>query len=318
MLTIFCSPKPFKNEAEWNQRNALRSWKAIHPEVEIFIFGSPTGAAEAAAEVDAALVPEIESSPSGAPSFNAMEKYVSRHGRHDLQLYVNCDILLNATMAIAMKACLHRFGKFMMVGERLDLVRGVSVDVRNPGWLDSLTPIVRDGQLVSHGPTGVDYFGFPRGLWADLPLVYMGRSLCDQALLHYCLKKHLPLIDASQSVVAVHQFHDYSHVQGGRQEVFQGEDRVRMEREHQLHHSLPTITDAGWKIGEDGRISRGRQRLFRRWELTLRYQYRLNNVAYFFRALQYLRGKQNLQPDPIPTNRTIASWSRFSEVRLAN
>ena len=44
MLTIFCSPKPFVGVAEWNQLNAFRSWRSIHPSVEILIFGAVSGA----------------------------------------------------------------------------------------------------------------------------------------------------------------------------------------------------------------------------------------------------------------------------------
>jgi hypothetical protein len=311
MLTIFCSPKPFINEADWNQRNALRSWKAIHPDVEIFIFCAPSGAAEAAAGINAVLVPEIECSPSGAPSFNAMEKYVSNYGRHDLQVYVNCDILLNTTFLKAMLASHNRFGRFLMIGERLDLAKGAIVDIRNPGYLDYLAPMTKKGQLTSHGPTGVDYFGFIRGMWEDLPQVYMGRALCDQALLHYCLNQKIPIIDSTQSVMAVHQYHDYAHVKGGKQEVFRGADWALMTREHQLGHSLPTITDADWRFGENGNIIPGRRRKLRHWELVLRYRYKLNNIAIIFRALQYLGGKKNLQPKNIPINDILVSWGRF-------
>jgi hypothetical protein len=313
MLTLFCSPKPFTREADWNQRNAMRSWKAIHPDVDIFVFGAPFGTAEAAAEINAVLVPEIECSPSGAPSFNAMERFVAKHGRHDFQVYVNCDILLNATLIKAMLASFNCFRRFLMVGERLDVAQGITIDARRPDWLASLEPLAKNGQLSTHGPTGVDYFGFVRGMWDDLPLVYMGRALCDQALLHYCLKRHTSIIDSTQAVVAIHQFHDYMHIQGGKQEVFFGKDRATMAREHQLSHSVPIITDADWIFGDHGNIVKGRRRKLRQWELVLRYQYRLNYFSLFLRALQYLGGKKNLYPKNIPINDVLGSWCRFLE-----
>jgi hypothetical protein len=291
----------------------MRSWRAIHSDVEIFVFGAPIGAAQAANEMNAMLVPDVESSPSGAPSFNAMQMYASKHGRYDLQVYVNCDILLNATLVKAMLASRNRFGKFLIVGERLDLAQDVTIDVRNPDWINLLEPMSKDGQLFPHGPTGVDYFGFVRGMWVDLPPVYMGRALCDQALLHYCLKRQIPIIDSSQAAMAIHQFHDYKHVQGGKQEVFFGEDRAFMGREHRLSHSLPIITDADYRFGEEGNIIQGRRRWLRHWELVLRYRYHLNYTAFFLRALQYLGGKRNLQPKKIPMHDILASWYRLSE-----
>lgn len=178
MLTIFCSPKPFIGETAWNQLNAFRSWRTIYPELEIFVFGAQEGAKEAAAEVKALLVPEIECSASGAPSFNAMASYVRRHGRFDLQVYVNCDILLNVTLIKAMVTAHQQFGEFLLVGERLDLKQGARVDVREAGWEESLPPLTKEGQLSSHGPTGADYFGFVRGMWNNLPPVFMGDVLC--------------------------------------------------------------------------------------------------------------------------------------------
>lgn len=308
MLTIFCSPKPFKDETDWNQRNAMRSWKAIHRDVEIFIFGAPPGAVEATAEVNAVLVPEVECSPSGAPSFNAMEMYVSEHGKHDLQLYVNSDILLDVSMVKAMLTSYSHFEKFLLIGERCDLPQGITIDVRNPAWIDFLPPMAKNKQLVLHGPTGVDYFGFVRGMWADLGQVYMGRALCDQALLHYCLNQEVPIIDSTQVVVAVHQFHDYMHVQGGKQEVFFGYDRDTMAREHQLAHSLPIITDANWRFRKEGIIIQNRRRRLRHWELVLRYRYRLKYLAHFLRVLQYLGGKKNLNPKTISINDLLDSW----------
>src|SRR5713226_719892 len=50
MLTIFSTPKPFRGHIGITQRNALRSWTLLHPEVEIILFGDEAGAAEVCAE----------------------------------------------------------------------------------------------------------------------------------------------------------------------------------------------------------------------------------------------------------------------------
>lgn len=298
MLTLLCSPKSFVDESAWNQLNALRSWRAIHPDAEIIIFGAPQGATEAAADVGATLVTEFATSPSGAPSFNAMVAHAEQYGRHDLIVYANCDILLNTTMLRAMQALRQRFETFLLVGERLDLAEGVAVDVRQPNWTDHLSALVSEGKLTAHGPTGADYFGFVRGMWADLPPVFMGRAMCDQALLHYCLRKRLPLIDGTLAVVNVHQYHGYSHVAGGREQVFRGNDREDMAKAHGLRHSLPTVADAGWRIIRDGTLEpdRIRRSLLRRVELGARYKLGLDMVANVLRGMQYLSGKAGVIP----------------------
>ena len=46
MLTIFSTPKPFQGHIGVIQRNAIGSWKQLHPDVEIVLFGDDEGAAE--------------------------------------------------------------------------------------------------------------------------------------------------------------------------------------------------------------------------------------------------------------------------------
>jgi hypothetical protein len=311
MITILCSPKPFINEAAWNQINALRSWRAIGQNIEIIVFGAVQGASEAAAEVNADFVPEIETSSTGAPSFNFMANYASERSRNNLLVYVNCDILLNSSIVKAMESASNRFNRFLLVGERLDLAQGIIINVCQPNWAENLTSLAGKKQLLPHGPTGVDYFGFIRNMWDDLPPVYMGRAMCDQALLHYCLGQRIPVLDASLAVTAVHQFHDYSHIQGGKQEVFRGKDLADMKRIHKLGRSLPTVPDADWSFNGKGIIAEGRLRRLRKEELILRYRYRLSTLAMVLRALQYLGGGKNLQPSPHAIKMILESWNYF-------
>ena len=310
MLTILCSPKPFVGEAARNQLNAMRSWRAIDPDVEIIIFGVPQGAAEAAAETGSVLVPEIACSPSGAPSFNAMVEYAWQHGRHDQQAYVNADILLDESILRAVQMARLRFETSLLVGERVDLVQGTSIDAQRSGWIEELLLLAETGRLTAHGPTGVDYFAFIRGMWSDLPPVFMGRAMCDQALLHYCLRQSIPVIDATLAVVAVHQYHDYQHVRGGSQEVFSGEDRNLMAREHGLHHGLPTVADADWRFADNGAIepNRYRRRLLRRMELHLRYHIKLGTAAMALRTLQYVGGREAVQPCAVSLPTILHAW----------
>ncbi len=308
MITILCTPKPFLKEAAWNQINALRSWRAIDQNIEIIIFGSAPGAAEAAAEVNAEFVPEIESSSTGAPSFNSMIKHAAVYGKYDLQVYVNCDILLNHRLLKAMQIGYEKFGPFLLVGERLDLQQDSKIDVRNLSWAESLASLAKEGQLISHGPTGADYFGFTRDMWDDLPPVYMGRAMCDQALLHYCLSQRIPVLDATLALTAVHQFHDYSHVRGGVQEAFEGEDRARMKRMHGLNYSLPTMSDANWMFSEKNILIAKKQHFLREIELMFRYRYGLHRIALVWRVLQYIVDREKVLPQKKDVNMILNAW----------
>ncbi len=51
MLTIFATAKPFRGHTAVIQRNALQSWKALHPDIEVILFGDDSGAAQAEQEL---------------------------------------------------------------------------------------------------------------------------------------------------------------------------------------------------------------------------------------------------------------------------
>jgi hypothetical protein len=278
--------------------------------VEIIIFGAPPGAAEAATEVNATLVPKIHTSPSGAPSFNAMVAYVSESGTYDMIVYANCDILLNSTLLNAMLTARDQLTRFLLVGECLNLSQVSILDACAPNWIDCLRSFAASGGLSARGPVAIDYFGFRRDMWEHLAPVFMGRALCDQALLHHCLRFGIPIIDASRAVMALHQFHNYSHVRGGSQEVHSGEDWANMRRVHNLYHSVPTIADADLSLCEDGQIipARCRGSILRHMELALRYKFSLNNISLILRALQYVRGKSAVVRDTLPTGLILSSW----------
>ena len=45
MLTFFTTAKPFRGHNAIIQRNALKSWTLLRPDVEVILFGDDEGAA---------------------------------------------------------------------------------------------------------------------------------------------------------------------------------------------------------------------------------------------------------------------------------
>src|SRR5262249_19151083 len=58
--TFFATAKPFEGHSGIIQRNALKSWMLLHPNVEVILFGDDKGAAEIAAELGLRHVPFVE------------------------------------------------------------------------------------------------------------------------------------------------------------------------------------------------------------------------------------------------------------------
>lgn len=51
MLTLFTKAKPFTGRSAVIQRNALQSWRLLHPDLEVILFGDDAGAAKVCREL---------------------------------------------------------------------------------------------------------------------------------------------------------------------------------------------------------------------------------------------------------------------------
>src|SRR5258708_38255103 len=65
MLTIFTTAKPFRGHTGIIQRNALQPWKALHPGIEVILFGEDPGAAPPARELGLHPAPSGERNQVG-------------------------------------------------------------------------------------------------------------------------------------------------------------------------------------------------------------------------------------------------------------
>jgi hypothetical protein len=244
MITILASPKPFVGEASEHQRNAIRSWLALAPDIEVILFGDASGTAEAAGRLGVAHVPTVECSGQGTPYFGAIADYAERHGRYDTQAYVNCDIVVTKTLLSVMERV--PFRQFLIVGQRIDLPEGVMIDATQSGWKDKLLDLAENGRIDFASPFACDYFVFRRGLWRTLPPTVIGRAAFDNALIAHCLRSSLPVIDATWDVIVAHPFHGYAHVAGGQHAVWHGDD-ARLNLEGIGSCPAPGVWDATWQ-----------------------------------------------------------------------
>ena len=65
MLTFFTTAKPFEGHIGIIQRNAIRSWQKLHPDVEIILMGDDAGAAEVCAEMGLRHIPKVRRNKYG-------------------------------------------------------------------------------------------------------------------------------------------------------------------------------------------------------------------------------------------------------------
>jgi len=215
LLTIFSAPKPFTNpHIATIQRNAIRSWIALGPEVEVILLGEETGLAEAAAELGVPCLAQVERNAQGTPLVSSMFELARQHAHAPLLCCVNADILLLPEIIEMSRRAHAQAARFLMVGQRWDL------DVTQPldfsaGWDERLRQDAHQrGQL--HKATGSDYFIFPRECFSDMPRFAIGRAGWDNWMIFAGRSAGWPVIDASDAIMIVHQNHDYSHLPGGQ------------------------------------------------------------------------------------------------------
>ncbi len=215
LLTIFTAPKPFINpHIAMIQRNALRSWLALGDEVEALLIGDEAGVAEVSAELGIRHLPQVERNAYGTPLIRSIFDLARQHGGGKLLAYVNADIVLLPDFVTAAKQAASSFSHFLMVGQRWD------VDVRQPldfegDWASRLRQFaLSEGHL--HPPGGSDYFIFPRACFEQVPPMAVGRAGWDNWMIYAARAAGWPVIDASPSVMILHQNHDYSHLPGGQ------------------------------------------------------------------------------------------------------
>ena len=286
MISLLTSLKPFRGHAVRLQENALANWRRLGPEVEIILYGDGEGIADRAERFGARHIPDIRGNAKGIPDFVAIAEHAAMHARFDRQMYINGDILLPPDLIRQVECVLLK--EYLVVGQRIDLAKEAQFDPLAKDWCAAIRRCYELGHAELHNPSGQDYFIFPRGLWKGLAPLIIGRGAYDNALLAYCLRRRIPLVDATWSLNVVHQWHDYSHVKG-KAETFAGKDALENARLHDIERSKPDIEDADWRL-ISGRMVRvaGSLNPFRRAEVALRYRRGLKLASYGLRAITRL------------------------------
>lgn len=226
MLTIFAVPKPFVGPIGTIQRNALASWTRLHPLCQVILFGDENGTSHAAEEYGADHVAELCRNAYGTPLVSDLFEKAQKLADRDIMCFVNSDVLLmNDILEATSKV--HRLQKnYLIVGRCWNLEIRQLLDFQDPDWENGLRATIKQsGKMREFWAT--DYFVFPRGFYTQLPPFAVGRAYFDNWLVWKALHRKAPVIDATASISAVHQIHDYSHVLGGLGWAHGGEEALK-------------------------------------------------------------------------------------------
>ncbi|MEK7641476.1 MAG: hypothetical protein AAB365_00615 [Patescibacteria group bacterium] len=210
MITLFTIPKPFTDpHIRLIQRNALQSWKHIHPDVEIIALGTDAGIAETAQELGLTHIPGVAITDQGTPRLDSAFALARNTARHSILMYANADMILTSDFIPAIKkADAASASPFLLCGRRWDLDITEEIDFKDTNWERPLKDRAhKEGAL--HSVAAMDYFIFRKEIFTDMPALVVGRIGWDNWMIWYCRKNNISSIDITPVVTAIHQNHPY-------------------------------------------------------------------------------------------------------------
>src|ERR1700722_13719279 len=185
MLTFLTSPKPFRGHIGVIQRNAIQSWKLVHPNTEVILFGEEEGTEETARECGVRYAPQVQRNALGTPYLASILDGGRDMANNALLCYINCDILLLSDFRAALERLAALDSNFLMAGQRWDTAVTEPVDFSRPDWQTGL----RQRALAANGhraPRWIDYFVFSRDLYFQkTPPLVIGRAGFDNWMIWY-------------------------------------------------------------------------------------------------------------------------------------
>jgi hypothetical protein len=213
ILTIFTAPKPFINPHIITiQRNAIRCWQHLEG-FEVFLVGDEPGIAATATELGVKHLPGVACNVLGTPLIGSIFNMAQQAASSSLLVYTNADMLFTSDLVQAAQQVSTETQRFLLVGQRWDLDVTQPLDFIETWQEDLRNRVHTQGHL--HLAAGSDYFLFPRGLFTNIPDFTVGRAGWDNWMIYHTRQQGWPVIDATPSVMAIHQNHDYSHLPGG-------------------------------------------------------------------------------------------------------
>jgi hypothetical protein len=186
---------------------------SLTPRPQVILFGDEPGIRETCTEFSLLHVSDVSKNEFGTPLLNDIFEKAESLSEDGLLCYINADILLMSDFSAALAAVAGKKDRFLMGARPWNL--DVNEEIRFDGdWEPAIAErAVGQGSLRSE--RSCDFFVFSRGLWGSLPPFAIGRAYFDNVLLHRTRRLGAALVDATPSVISVHQNHGYASHLGG-------------------------------------------------------------------------------------------------------
>lgn len=252
-LTIFAVPKWFDDQTGLIQRNAIHSWAALAPHVEIFLFGDSEdpGLVRIANEVSATLF-DCEVNVAGTPVLNHIFAKAHSDARGEILCYLNSDIIVGPEiLEVSERLRDSELSSFLAIGQRTELKIDSEICFENQEQYQILDQRRREeGRLDS--AVCKDFFLFTKDLFQDLPPFLVGRGNWDNWMVASSKSAGVPVVDVTSVMPVIHQQHDHGHVPGGRRNAYVFGEEARENQRLAGGRHLVRGSHANWYLTKEG------------------------------------------------------------------
>lgn len=225
-VIIGCCPKPFVEQFNIVQQNAIKSWKHMkHPHVEnirIIMMGDEINVKESAHAINCEHLDTLKYNKYGTPLVNhifqhiktiAIEEQHRYPDKHVVCCYINCDIILfdefleniSAFISSNLQNIENDDVPWLLVGKRWDTneIKQIAFDDDNK-WEHNLRQhAIQHGS--DHGCGGIDYFVFSPTTYDYIYPFALGKFTWDLWLVGNVFRRDSITVDISNTNLAIHQ-----------------------------------------------------------------------------------------------------------------
>ncbi len=248
MITLFTIPRDFAGIFKIIQLNAIKSWRELG--VEVIVFGNAKGAAEICKQLELHYVPDVKINHYGTPLISDAFRRIDKLTTADTLGYINCDIILLPDFLAAHKKVF--LNKFLLVGQRRSLIVNKQVVGQMSWQVEIAHQLEKQRSRPRLGSS--DYFVYPRSVvFPQMPPFAVGKLYWDKWLYYTAKKMSLPIVDATNSITAIHQQHYLKKDEHGYGEEYLGRQAAVNKSCMPLLAEVFTIFDADLRL-ENGEL----------------------------------------------------------------
>ena len=218
-ISFITTPKPGD---DLPFRNALGNWHALDAEVLVL-----DGNERQAKELGYRHIVDCERGAFDLPYLNSMVNLARDQALGKFLVLTSDHLIFLSGLSSAIRLVSERFDEFFIVGRRYDLDLN-EIDYRGD-WKSTLWAVLQERGGIG-SPAAKDYFIFPKSLEITIPPFLVGREWWDTWFVWYARQKHIPMIDATQLILGIHQNHKFLTVDGSKKPLTFDDAGVYNER----------------------------------------------------------------------------------------